>query len=368
MRILQFGKFYPPDYGGIQSAMYDITEELNNRGIGCDVLCSNTKRRYKEEEISGYRVYRTRTLGIVASTSISPQMVLKLKQISQNYDIIHIHQPDPMANLALFLDNPKKQKIVLHWHSDIIKQKFLSKLFGPFIFWLLNRADVIIATSPPYIDSSPFLSKYKDKTEVVPRGIRPLKYDYEKVQKIKNQYLGKKIIFSLGRFVYYKGIEYLVKSAEFLDNNCVILIGGSGPDDEKLRNLAKNYGDKVCFLGVIPQDDLGSYYKACDVFCLPSVERSEAFGLVMVEAMSFSKPIVATKIYGSGVSWVNQDMVTGLNVEPNNPKQLANALAYILNNDEVYRKFSENAYQRFYKEFRIEREIDRLVEIYNRLL
>ena len=124
MKILQLGKFYPIDImGGIQMAIYNITEELNKRNIKCDILCSNVGNEYKEDIINNYKVFKAASYGIISSTSISPQMISKLKKIISEYDIIHIHHPDPMANLALFMANPKKQKIVVHWHSDIIKQR-----------------------------------------------------------------------------------------------------------------------------------------------------------------------------------------------------------------------------------------------------
>ena len=376
MKILQFGKFYPPDVGGIETAIYNITEELNKKGIKCDVLCSNSKREYKKEIIDRgsykYIVYRTKSYGKIASTSITPQMIFKLKEIIDNYDIIHLHHPDPMANFALFLVNPKKQKIVIHWHSDIIRQKFALKFYRPLLNWMLKKADVIIGSSTKYIEESEQLKKFKNKCVPIPYGIKKenLKINEEKIKEIKKKFENKKIIFSLGRFIYYKGFEYLIESSKYLPDDYVIVIGGEGKLKEKYEKLIMNNNllNKVFLIGKIPQTHLGSYYKACDLFCLPSIEKSEAFGLVIVEAMSFGKPIVATNIKGSGVSWVNQNGVTGLNVEPKNPKALADAIRFICENPEIYIKMSKNALKRFEEEFTIEKEILRILEIYNKLL
>ena len=368
MKILQLGKFYPPHYGGIQEVMYNLTEGLNERGIKCDVLCSNMTNEYKEETINNYKVYRTASLGLAASTSISPQMIFKLREIISGYDIIHIHHPDPMANVALLLSNHKNKKTVLHWHSDIIRQKFLLKFYLPFQSRLLKTADRIIATTPKYIEGSVFLSKYKNKCGWVPIGIpeNKFKVDEKEVEKIKEKYKNKKIIFSLGRLIYYKGFEYLINSAKFLDDEYVILIGGEGPLKERLQNIIiKNaLEDKVVLAGEIPFEKLGNYYKACDVFCLPSIEKSEAFGIVQIEAMSFGKPIVATKIKGSGVDWVNKDGFSGVNVEPKDPKAIAEGIKRIFENYDFY---SKNAKIRFENTFTRDKMIDKMIKVYEGL-
>jgi rhamnosyl/mannosyltransferase len=372
MKVLQLGKFYPPDIGGIETIIYEITEGLNKSGIKCDVLCSNSKNEYKEETIEKngykYKVYRTKSLGKILSTSITPQMIFKLREIIDSYDIIHIHHPDPMANFSLFLSNPKKQKIVVHWHMDIIKQKISLKFYMPLLKWMLKKADIVIGTSPTYIEESEQLSGFKGKCILIPLGINKdaLKPDKNKVIEIKNKFLSKKIIFSLGRFVYYKGFEYLIKASLDLPDNYVVLIGGDGPLKDKYIDLINRnrLNTKVFLIGKVPSEDLASYYDACDIFCLPSVMKAEAFGLVMVEAMSFGKPIVATKIKGSGVAWVNQHGITGLNVEPKNPKALAEAIMFILENPDVYKTFSKNAIDRFYKEFTADTMVKRIVKLY----
>jgi len=375
MKVLQLGKFYPPDVGGIESAIYEITEELNRRGVMCDVLCSNSKREYKEEVIKKetyqYKVIRTKSYGKILSTSITPQMIFKLRKIISKYDIIHLHHPDPMANLALFLSRLNGKKLVVHWHSDIIRQRFSLMFYKPLLNWMLKCADVIIATSPKYIEESEQLLPFKEKCVAIPLGIRKnkLRSNSNLVSNLRENYKGKKIIFSIGRFIAYKGFEYLIESAKYLPSDYIILIGGNGPLGSKYEKIIQKYDlfNKVKLLGRLPQNMLGNYYDVCDVFCLPSISKNEAFGLVLVEAMSFGKPVVATNIKGSGVSWVNQDGITGLNVETKNPKALTQAIKFICSNREVYKKFSENALKRFNEEFTIEKEVSRILEIYKSL-
>jgi len=366
MRVLQLGKYYPPDIGGIEKVMYDITEALNEKNIKCDVLCSNSINEYKEEIINGYKIYRTKSYGKFASTSITPQMIFKLREIISDYDIIHVHFPDPMANIALMLSNHKNKKIILHWHSDIIKQKNLLKLYLPFQNWLLKRADAIIATTPKYIEESKYLQKYKEKCVSIPIGIDKIKSNKNEILKIKNRYSNKKIIFSLGRLIYYKGFEYLIKAAQYLDNEYVILIGGTGHLKDILKKIIikNNLENKVKLLGRIKDEEKGNYYEACDVFCLSSIEKSEAFGIVQIEAMSFGKPIIATKIKGSGVDWVNENGITGINVESKNSKAIAEAIKFLTNNKEIYNQFSYNAKYRFQKIFTKEKMIDSIINLY----
>jgi len=372
MKILQLGKYYPPDIGGIETVMYDITECLNKSNITCDVLCSNSTNIYKEDIINGYKIYRVATYGKFASTSIAPQMIFKLREIINNYDIIHIHFPDPLTNIALMLANHHNKKIVLHWHSDIIKQKYLLKLYLPFQSWLLKRSNSIIATTPKYIDESPYLQKYKEKCVAIPIGIdkNNLQFDTTKVNKIRSKYKNKKIIFSLGRLTYYKGFEYLIKSAEYLDDNYIILIGGSGELKYDLEVLIKinKLENKVILLGRIEEEELGNYYKACDIFCLSSIEKSEAFGIVQIEAMSFSKPIVATNIKGSGVDWVNEHNISGINVSPKNSKELANAFIHICKDKQIYEQFCINANERFNTLFLRQSMNSKILNLYKSLL
>ena len=368
IKVLQLGKFYPPDIGGVETTIYNITEGLNKSGIKCDVLCANSKNEYKEEAINGYKIYRVRSFRKIFSTAIAPQMISKLKEIVEEYDIIHIHHPDPMANLALFLVNPQRQKIVVHYHSDIIKQRILQQIYKPLLYWMLKKADVIIATSPPYAEGSQILRKFSNKVRIVPIGVERPRYNEIEVKSIKEKFKNKKIVFSLGRMVYYKGFEYLIESAKYLGNDYVIIIGGDGPFREKLSQKAKKFPGKVYLLGKLDNNEVGNFFKACDVFCLPSIERSEAFGVVLLEAMSLGKPVVATNIPYSGVSWVNQHGVTGFNIEPKNSKDIADALRKICEDKPLYEEMSKNALLRYENNFTVKTMIIKLVEIYKELL
>ena len=367
MKILQIGKFYYPDIGGIESVLYEITEGINNiDGYRCDVLCANKKLKYEENIFKNYQVFRTASFGIIKSTSISPQMIYKLWKLRKKYDIVHIHHPDPMAFLALFLVRPST-KVIVHWHSDIIRQKKVLKYFLPLQRWVLNFSDKIITTSKNYKKHSVYLQEFQSKIVTIPIGISSDKF----VNKdIKNNYKNKKIIFSIGRLVSYKGFIYLIKSAQYLNNDFMIVIAGDGPIKEELQQYIdlNNLNDKVILLGHITQKTKNFYLDICFVFCLPSITKAEAFGVVLLEAMKFSKPIVSSNIQESGMSWVNQDNKTGLLVKPKSPEALANAFLELKTNETLYEKFCKNSFERFKSLFKKEKMIISIHELYNSLI
>lgn len=380
MKVLQMGKYYPPSIGGIETVMFDITEGLSLKGVSCDVLCSNDVNVTKYEKSAlGYNITRAASFGKLASTSISPALIKESFKQLHNYDVIHIHLPDPMANLAVYLVRPEA-KIVLHWHSDIIKQKQLLKVYAPLLNWLVKRANVIIATSLNYAESSFWLQKYSFKTKIVPIGIKdPLvesdsfsqadRLPKENVFSIKKS-INDKIVFSLGRMSYYKGFGDLIEAAKFLPKNYKIVIGGTGELLQEYILKVKNHGltDQVELIGKIEQSKLWDCYRACDVFCLPSVQRSEAFGVVLPEAMAFSKPILATNIIGSGTSWVNKHNFSGINVDPGNPSQLAEAIKLILSSEELIKKYSIGARSRFEDEFTRDKMVDKIIKVYSEII
>lgn len=365
MKILQLGKFYPVR-GGIEKVMYDLMTGLSECGVDCDMLCALSQGSSQVTAINRHaRLICCRTWKKVAATMIAPTMIMTLKKLCSGYDIIHIHHPDPMACLALFFSG-YKGRVILHWHSDIQKQKLLLGFYRPLQRWLLKRCELIVGTTPVYLSESPFLKNVQDKTVCLPIGVEPMPSSGENACRIRERYGNRKIIFSLGRLVSYKGYKYLVEAAGYLDDEYVVLIGGSGPLKDELQAEIEYQGlrDKVKLLGRIGDDELPSYYEACDLFCLPSVQKTEAFGIVQIEAMSFGKPVVATTIPGSGVAWVNRHGVSGINVPPCDSKALAGAIRLVTCDEETYSAYSERALERYRSEFTKERMIERCLKLY----
>lgn len=371
--ILQLGKFFPPDLGGMESVIYDITLGLNERRIACDALCSNSKRAYSEEILPcGAKIMRCASFGKLASTAITPQMIFKLRKIIAHYDIIHIHLPDPMANFALFCANHKGKKIIIHWHSDIIKQKFLLKFYAPLQHWLLKRADSIIATTQQYADFSPTLKPFRDKIVVIPIGIDSLLKSHSHAESTESaeSRRDKKTIFALGRLVKYKGFEYLVESMRYLPD-FTLYIAGSGAELANLKAQIKalsavdlSIKNRIFLLGKINERTKRAHLNNDSIFVLPSITRNEAFGVVQLEAMSAKMPVIATDIKGSGVSFVNLHNESGLIVQPRDAKAIAEAILCVMAD---YPRFSEGAQRRYLAHFTKDKMIDKITNLYDRI-
>ena len=365
LRILQLGKFYPVR-GGVEKVMYDLMWGLSEQGVDCDMMCASEEMGNQVIEINGHaRLICCNAWRKVAATMIAPAMLAKLRGICKEYDIIHVHHPDPMACLALYCSG-YRGKVILHWHSDIQKQKWLLKLYLPFQKWLIDRADYIVGTSPVYLKESPFLKGVQEKTFCLPIGIEPVPAAPELAEIIRQRYGNRKIVFSLGRLVPYKGYRYLVEAARYLDDDYVVLIGGSGVLKDELEAQIERLGlqRKVMLLGRVSDEELPGYYEACKVFCLSSIQKTEAFGIVQIEAMSCGKPVVATTIPESGVAWVNANGESGINVEPENAKALAGAIREITKEESCYERYARNARRRYEEWFTKDRMIEKCLKLY----
>ncbi|HFQ5208028.1 TPA: glycosyltransferase [Vibrio vulnificus] len=372
MRVLNFSKYYPPYKGGIEKVAEDLTEGLINNSVDVSVLCFDSGEEASSQNCS---IKRSATLANIKSTPISLKNINDYYYLARKSDIVHVHFPNPMANLSIFISwyfFRIRPKVIVHWHSDIVNQKYILILYKFLMNWLLKRSSSIVCTSQKYFESSKQLVNYKSKVEIIPIGIDTshLKINLVVHRNLKKTYRDKFVVFSLGRHVYYKGFEWLIRAACYLDENVVVLIGGSGPLTNELKNLAEtlNVSHKVTFLGRISDEDIGAYYSACDVFCMPSVERSEAFGVVQLEAMFFSKPIVSTRIEGSGVDWVNLHMESGLTVKTHDALHIATAINRLANDAQLYKDLSCGAKARFSKHFDSSVMSKSFIELYEKVV
>ena len=366
MKVLQVGRFYPLPVGGVEQVIRNIYEGLNAAGINCDVLSYSKTFRSSVEATSVGTIYRSASMGCFRSTWLAPLLPWHLKRLAGKYDVIHLHHPDPMSAFTFFLLRPKG-KLVLHWHSNIVRQRIGRLLVAPLIRWLLKRADVIIVTTPNY-KRTDHLTRWCDKVRVIPIGIsdEDLSVDDKQLQAIRTTYPDRFIVLAVGRLIYYKGFEYLIKAAHLLDDRIVILIAGEGKDRNKLEGLIKKMQlqKKVKLLGYLDETDLACYYQACDLFCMSSVANSEAFGIVQLEAMKFGKAIVSTVIPESGVSWVNADQISGLNVQAKDSKALAQAISVLHQQPALRERMGGRGRQRFHDMFSRERMCRSLIQLY----
>lgn len=347
MRILTLTKFYHPYRGGIETVSKNITDENLRAGHQSDVLCANQSFKNEADIVEGARVIRSPRLIYLKSTSICPLMPWQLKNLVLSYDLLHVHFPDPMTALSLYLVKPETP-FIIHWHSDIIKQRTLKTFFQPLQDWCLSTAKKIIVTSEDYAKHSMDLRPYQNKIVVAPIGI-------EEKEQFRQRVAPTKKILAVGRLTYYKGFEILIEASKLLPDDYKVTIVGDGELRKSLEDKIENLGleSKVRLTGKLTDHELKKQYEENDIFCLPSTHKSEAFGVVLVEAMSFSLPIVTCNIEGSGVPWVNQHGVSGFNVPVNSPQALANAIQLILSDQRTYSQLSQGSFKRFKDQFTI---------------
>lgn len=363
VRVLHIGKFYPPVRGGMERHLQDLCREIAPC-VDVDVVVGHDSPRTKHELDGDVRVHRIGTLGTVSSTSICPAMAYAIRRIPA--DIVHLHSPNPMA-VAAYLASGHQGRLVISHHSDVIRQRVLAMAYDPLLRCVMRQADAIISFSPNYIESSPMLSRHRDKCHVIPHGIDWRRFrnpDPSSIGSIRARY-GERIVLAVGRLVYYKGFEYLIRAVR--GTNAALLIVGTGPLETRLRSLTESLqlGKQVHFLGDVP--DVIPYYQAARLFALPSTARSESFGIVQLEAMACGTPVINTRL-DSGVPFVSPDQVTGITVPPANVPFLHDAIRRLLSDDELRQQFSIAAERRARDYFGLERMASKTLSVYEQAL
>lgn len=372
MKVLQLSKFYAPERGGIESTVRELAGGLSRAGWSTDVLCAHRKllsRRHASEE--GGQVFRAGSFGTLLSTSISPALLFQVRRLAGQYDLIHVHMPNPMAALALWMARPKC-RLLVHWHSDVVRQQRAMKLYASLQQWLLGRADAIVTTSQAYAESSAALAHCGTKVKVVPLGIadRSPAVDPAQVAALRERHGGRDIVFALGRMVAYKGFDVLIQACEDLPDTCVVVIGGDGPllPAHRAQVAARGLQARIVLPGALSDAEVLHYHHAASLFCMPSVTRAEAFGVSLLEAMSAGRPLVTSRIPGSALDWVNQDGVTGLTCPAGSAPALAEALRSLLEDPALQRRLGEASRQRYLQHFTSQAMVERFTTLYEELL
>jgi len=348
--------------GGIETHLQALSEELT-KSIDLRVMVASDGRCTVEEIRGGVPVLRVSTPLRLASAPICPNMAARIR--SSDADIVHIHLPNPGAVLA-YLASGHRGRLVCTYHSDTLRQRVLGVLFGPFLNAALRRSSAIIATSPRYLETSRVLAAHRDRCHVIPYGIDTRQFescDPAAAARLRQQY-GERLVISVGRFVYYKGFEYLIRAMAKVNGK--LILAGNGPLRRELENLAAQLGirERVIFAGEVQNAEIAPYYHAADVFTLASVVRTEAFGIVQIEAMAAGLPVVNTSL-DSGVSYVSLDQQTGLTVPPRDVDALAAALNRLLDDAELRKRLGQAGVRRAQQEFSLQSMVTRTLRLYH---
>jgi glycosyltransferase involved in cell wall biosynthesis len=376
MRIVQTNKAYAPLIGGVETTVTVLSEGLSRMDdVSVNALVCNSTRSFKTETrtINGVQVTYLPRWGSVASLPISPSFLTHLAGLRG--DILHVHEPFPLVDLSLGVYPRIRRhfkRIVVTWHSDVVLHKWALTFYRPFINRFLSMTDRILVSSPALLEHSDFLPPYRDRCEVVPLGLNLgwTKDRGKRVARVKEirQAHGTPLVLFVGRLVYYKGLQYLIDAMAAIPKAKLVVIG-SGPLQASLerRVQSQSLSDRVTFLPHMDSEELYSYYEACDVFVLPSTARSEAYGLVQIEAMACGKPVVSTEIQ-TGTTFVNQNGKTGLTVPAQDARALAHAVGTLLEDEDLRARLGQQAAERALREFTTERMVNRVYDIYRHLL
>jgi rhamnosyl/mannosyltransferase len=368
MKILQIYKdYFPPVRGGIEGHINLLANGIRERGHDVEVLVSNRACRFEMTSVDGITITKVPQIARFAAAPINFSLFYWMKKIGSRFDILHFHHPNPTAEIS-FLLSGLKNKAVVTYHSDIVRQKWISVPLRPLLELFLRKVDRIIATSPNYLESSLILRKYKHKCQVVPLGIKLSRFNSRpakpgNLELLRKKY-GARLILFVGKFRYYKGLHVLIEAMKQVEGSLLLIGEGNWGKKLKSQVSANGLGRKVFFLGELSDREVDLLLKICDIFVLPSVRRSEAFGIVQLEAMACGKPVICTEL-GTGTTYVTQNQKTGIVVPPNDANELARAINFLLINPELGQKYGRAGLKRVKQYFSIDPVIDNIIGLYS---
>lgn len=382
MKVLHIGKYFPPFAGGMENYLRDLMVAQARAGIDSRALVhrSDFSLRSKQEtwQARGQHLPITRAAlwGRVLYTPLSPTFALLLRRrIKRDCpDLLHLHLPNVSAFWALLLPSARNIPWILHWHADVLASRhspalrLFYKIYRPFERALLKRSCAIIATSPTYLESSAPLQDFRSKCQVIPLGLDPGERPGAAAPGKPPGSLEKRQlrVLAVGRLTYYKGFEYLIRAIAQCEEVQLHLVG-SGEQQAKLRALTAtlNLQQRVHFHDFLPDPQLEEQFRQCDCLCLPSIERTEAFGMVLLEAMLHAKATIISKVPGSGMGWVVDDGVTGLHVPPEDTAALAGAIRQLQQNRDNMRRLGKRGREKFDSQFHIDKSSVQVSRLYH---
>jgi len=377
--VLQVNKLYHPVVGGIETVVRDIATGLASRGHESRVLAATPFGRGSLSSEQGVRVRKTASLGRVQSVPLSPSYPVRLHQEAQDVDIVHYHLPNPLGPVSHALTPSTTARTVVTYHSDIVRQQTALRLYAPILRSFLDDVDRILVTSPRLLDHSEFLTPHREKCSIVPLSIDVDRViasandnNHTRMNSLPNDYdlprdADEQVVLFVGRLNYYKGVEYLVDAMQTVE--ATLLVVGEGERRQALERQARECGvaERVHYLGQVSDEVLDCCFAFSDLFVLPSIEPSEAFGLVQLEAMAHELPVVNTDL-PTGVPWVSRDGETGVTVPPRNSQALATAISELLDNDDRRQALAKNGRDRVLEEFTHGQILSRIEAIYDDIL
>ncbi len=368
MRVLHFFKTYLPDTtGGIEQVIFQLCEGGRGQGVQAEVLTLSPAPYPERISVANHAVRRAKQDLFIASTGFSVKAFSMFSEMAAEADLVHFHFPWPVMDVVHFATRHRRPTVV-SYHSDIVKQRALLTLYRPLMKRFLQSVDRILVASPNYQDSSPVLREYGRKVEVIPYGLDPAAYPACSPSRLAfwRKRVGTKFFLFVGVLRYYKGLGSVLEALQGTAYPLVIV--GSGPQETELRAQAERLQLRhVQFLGRLDDEDKACLLQLCHAMVFPSHLRSEAFGISLLEASMYGKPMISCEI-GTGTTFVNLDGVTGIAVPPATPLALRAAMKRLWDEPEEAQQFGLNAQTRFQQLFTAERMCAETARVYREVI
>lgn len=364
MRVLHFFKTYMPDsMGGIEQVIFQLCQSGLEHGIRSEVLTLSPNAEPTELMVADHLVHRAHLDLQIASTGISLSAVKRFRHLAEQADVIHFHYPWPYMDLIHLIAGVRKPTVV-SYHSDIVRQKNLLRLYSPLMHHFLRQANRIVAASPNYMATSEVLQRYRNKTVVIPYGLDRESYPRKNLERLhywRNR-CGERFFLFVGVMRYYKGLHILLEAAKGRDYPVLVL--GAGPLENELKAQAERLRlSNVYFLGRLGDEDKVALLQLCLALVFPSHLRSEAFGISLLEAAMVGKPMISSEI-GTGTSYINVQGETGLVVPPADPIALRAAMDRLWSDPHLCGRMGRSAQARYAELFTSERMGQQMAELY----
>lgn len=367
IKVLHFYKTsHPFSFGGVEQVIHQLCRGGEEHGVESEVLVLCPEGKNETIEVDGYKIHRVKQNFQLASTGFSISVFARFKMLMEQADIVHYHFPWPFMDVVHFLCRVNKPTVV-SYHSDIIRQKWLLKIYRPLMHYFLSDVSSIVSASPNYIASSDVLKRYQTKTKTIPFGLDKKSYPEPSAELLDRwrEITGGKFFLFVGVLRYYKGLHILLDALVGTDYR--VVIAGAGPIENELRRHAASLGLKnVLFLSSVSEEDKAALFSLCYGVVFPSHLRSEAFGLSLLEGAMFGKPMISSEI-GTGTTFINIDGETGMVVPPTDITALREAMEYLWENPSVAKRMGVKAEERYWELFTAENMISNYAELYKEL-
>ena len=390
-KVLHIGKYFPPHVGGMETYLHDLMRTLATLNIRPSALVHQSQKSLTSVEESfsangsALPVVRAATWCRLLFTPISPAFPWVLHQLIKRDqpDVLHLHLPNPSAFWVLALPSARRLPWVAHWQSDVLtgESRWLLRLayrvYSQLESALLRRVDKVVVSSPPYLATSQPLAKVADKCVVIPLGIYDrfgdqthndsavVRASEDKSSSATGRTLN---VLAIGRMSHYKGFDILLKAIAKTEGITLDLVG-HGELTRPLESLTEslNLSKRVHFHGLLDDNARDTLLSRCDCLCLPSTDRAESFGMVLLEAISAAKACVVSDVEGSGMSWLVEDGETGLVTPANGVDGLARALCQLRDEPNLAVRLGLKGRQKFLTELTIEASAEAIRDLYHDL-